>query len=128
MARGSGIQRKNILTFMRWLKTHLKDYFQALMGSGKASLSRQEGLTEDIRQLILDELGELGEKNHPKTVLRVRYAQDAQALWYVRGDLMVALADRHGETIAREKVAHISDMFKGLLPRGLSSRPSTLTH
>ena len=122
------MQRKNILIFMRWLKTHLKNCFQALMGSGTATLSRQEGLTEDIRQFILDELGELGEKKHPKTVLRVRYAQDAQALWYVRGDLMAALADTHGETIAREKVAHISDMFKGLLPRGLSSRPSSLTH
>lgn len=112
---------------MRWFKPNLKNYFLALMGPGEVTHSTLEGLTEDIRQFILDELGESGKKNHPKIVLRVRYAQDAQALWYARGDVMATLADVHGETIAREKIARISDKFKGLLPRGLSSRPSSLT-
>ncbi|HEY3049727.1 MAG TPA: hypothetical protein VGJ72_19960 [Polaromonas sp.] len=127
MDNNAGIQRKNILTFMRWFKPNLKNYFLALMGSGEVTHSTLEGVIEEIRQFILDELGESGKKTHPKTVLRVRYAQDAQALWYTRGDVMAVLAAMHGETIAREKIGRISDKFKGLLPRGLSSRPSSLT-
>jgi hypothetical protein len=40
---------------------------------------------------------------------------------------MAVLAAMHGETIARKKMAFISGKFKGLLPRGLSSRPSPLS-
>jgi hypothetical protein len=40
---------------------------------------------------------------------------------------MAVLSAVHGETIAREKVDRITDQFKGLLPRGLSSRPSPLS-
>jgi hypothetical protein len=39
---------------------------------------------------------------------------------------MAALAALHGERTAREKVASISDMFTGLLPGSLQSRPSPL--
>lgn len=113
---------------MRWFKPNIKTYFLALMGSGEATPSTLQGQTESIREFILDELGESGEKTHPKIVLRVRYAQDVQSLWYARGDIMTVLAAMHGETIAREKIGRISDQFKGLLPRGLSSRPSPLTN
>ena len=40
---------------------------------------------------------------------------------------MSVLAALEGEAIARSKLDHISDMFKGLLPRGMSSRPSPLS-
>lgn len=112
---------------MRRFKPNLKNYFLALMGSSEFRPSTLEGQTESIRQFILQELGEFTEKNQPKIVLRVRYAQDIQTLWYARGDIMAELSAKHGETIAREKIARISDKFKGLLPRGLSSRPSSLT-
>jgi hypothetical protein len=32
----------------------------------------------------------------------------------------------HGEVTAREKVASVTQMFKGLLPGALNSRPSPL--
>ena len=51
---------------------------------------------------------------------------DIQALWYLRGDLMAALAAMHGEVAARQKVAAVTQMFQGLLPNGLNSRPSPL--
>jgi hypothetical protein len=57
---------------------------------------------------------------------RVQFADDLQALWYLRGDLMAALADLHGEAHARETIRNISDQFQGLLPKGLSTRPSPL--
>ena len=112
---------------MRWLKPNLKDSVLALLGGGELSAAVLEERMEDIRHFILEELGEFAEEHHPKLVRNVKYAQDAQGLWYARGAVMAVLADMHGETIAREKVERISDKFKGLLPRGLSSRPSSLT-
>ncbi|UUZ73910.1 hypothetical protein LP415_13690 [Polaromonas sp. P1(28)-8] len=112
---------------MDWLKTHLKSSLMVLLGSGEASPSLLEDRTEDIRQFILDELGDFGEQHYPKITRRIRYAQDPQGLWYARSDVMAVLAAIHGETVAREKINRINDKFKGLLPRGLSSRPSSLT-
>ena len=50
----------------------------------------------------------------------------SRRLWYLRGDLMAALAAIQGEAAAREKVAGITRMFQGLLPGSLNSRPSPL--
>ncbi len=77
---------------------------------------------------MLDELEHSGDLKFPKLVRRVRYATDAQALWYARGEVMAALAAMHGETVAREKISHISGKFKGLLPKGLNSRFNSLNH
>jgi hypothetical protein len=112
---------------MRWFNSNLKDSVLALLGGGELSPAVLEDRTEDIRLFILMELGEFAEMNYPKLVRNITYAQDAQSLWYARGEVMAVLADMHGETIAREKIERISDKFRGLLPRGLSSRPSTLT-
>lgn len=111
---------------MRRFKANLKSSVMALLGSGEVTLAVLETRTEDVREFILDELGEFGEKAYPQIVRRVRYAKDVQGLWYMRGSVMTVLAAMHGETIAREKIARISDKFKGLLPPGLSSRPSPL--
>ncbi len=112
---------------MRWLNSQLKSSLLALLGSTAITSSLREGRIEHIRQLMLDELGEFGDVNFPKIVLRVRYAIDAQALWFVRSEVMAVLGMMHGETIAREKINRISEKFKGLLPKGLISRSSSLT-
>ncbi|NMM09882.1 MAG: hypothetical protein HHJ16_06380 [Polaromonas sp.] len=112
---------------MQWLKPTFKSSLMALLGSRDTTPSTLKNRTEDIRLFILDELGEFGEKNYPKVIRHVRYALDAQGLWYARGDVMAVLAAVHGEYIAREKVGRITEKFEGLLPRGLTSRPSPLT-
>ena len=112
---------------MRWLNAKLKDSVLALLGGGELSADALKDRTEVIRAFILMELGEFAQVNHPKLVRNITYSQDVQSLWYTRGEIMAVLADMHGETIARDKIGHISDKFRGLLPRGLSSRPSTLT-
>lgn len=83
--------------------------------------------TEDIRQLMLNELGEYGEKKFPAVARRVRYATDVQGLWYARSDVMAILANTHGETVAREKIADISGKFNGLLPKGLQGKTGPRT-
>ncbi|HSH90823.1 MAG TPA: hypothetical protein VK996_12625 [Ramlibacter sp.] len=112
---------------MRWLKPNLRSSIYGLLGNPVTpSESILEGGTEDIRELMLQALGDTGPKQFPQITRRIRYANDIQALWYLRGDLMAALASMHGEMAAREMIAGITAQFQGLLPGGLHSRPSPL--
>ena len=85
-----------------------------------------ESSTEEIREAMLGVLGPAGQKSFPNVARRLRYANDVQALWYLRGDLMAALAALYSESVARERIAGITGQFQGLLPGGLNSRPSPL--
>ena len=80
------------------------------------------GRVEIIRSLMLKELGEYGEKKFPAVARRVRYAPDVQGLWYARSDVMAILANTHGESVARQKIADISSEFEGLVPKSLMSK------
>jgi hypothetical protein len=112
---------------MRWFKPNLRGSIYGLLGNPVApSESTLESGTEDIREAMLSLLGDSGAKRFPQVTRRVRYANDIQGLWYLRGDLMAALAASQGESAAREKIQRITNMFHGLLPGSLSSRPSPL--
>jgi hypothetical protein len=112
---------------MRWLKPSLRNSIYGLLGhvTTPTDSTLENGL-EDIREAMLALLGETGPKRFPQITRRIRYAADIQALWYLRGDLMATLATLDGETVAREKVQRITQMFRGLLPGSLTSRPSPL--
>jgi hypothetical protein len=113
---------------MRWLKPSLRSSIYGLLGNAAAAPSESvlENGTEDIREAMLALLGDSGSRQYPQVMRRIRYASDIQALWYLRGDLMAALAALHGEAEARRRVQGITDMFRGLLPSGQNSRPSPL--
>lgn len=112
---------------MSWLKPKLRSSIYGLLGNpAPPSESLLESRTEDIRETMLGMLEETGLKRFPALTRRIRYAGDVQALWYLRGDLMAALAAMHGEKSAREQLAHVSQMFKGVVPGALNSRPSPL--
>jgi hypothetical protein len=113
---------------MSWFKGALRNSIYGLLGnSATPSDSVLEAGTEDIREAMLELLADSGgAKAFASVTRRVRYANDIQALWYLRGDLLAALASVHGEMAAREKVAGITEMFRGLLPASLNSRPSPL--
>ena len=113
---------------MRWFKGNLRSSIYGLLGNPVVPTDSvlDEG-TEDIREAMLGLLGEEGTRRFANVTRRVRYANDVQALWYLRGDVMAALAATQGEASARKKVQGITDMFHGLLPGSLSSRPSPLT-
>jgi hypothetical protein len=111
---------------MRWFKPNIRGSLYGLLGNAGPSDSRMDGAADAIREEMLDLLNACGAKQFPQLVRRIRYAEDLQALWYLRGDLMAALAATRGEAVARELVASITTQFQGLLPSGLSSRPSPL--
>jgi hypothetical protein len=111
----------------RWSKSDFKNSITGLLGRPAApSESILENGLEDIRDAMLLVLGDTGAKQYLQTTRRIRYATDIKDLWYLRGDLMDALAGMHGEAAARQKIGQINAQFQGLLPQGLSSRPSPL--
>src|SRR5215213_10054805 len=113
----------------RWFKTDFKNSITGLL-AGRArtpSDSILENGIEDIRDSMLFALGDESVKEFPQLTRRIRYATDIKDLWYLRGDLMAVLAERLGEAGAREKISSINAQFQGLLPGGLSSRPSPLS-
>jgi hypothetical protein len=112
---------------MRWLKPNLRSSIYGLLGQPRTpSESVLENSTEDIREAMLSLLGDDGPKRFPQITRRIRYANDIQGLWYLRGDLMAALSTNLGEAEARKRVQGITEMFQGLLPGSLTSRPSPL--
>ena len=112
---------------MRWIKPSLRNSIYSLLGHPVGSSeSTLENSTEDIREAMLQLLGEAGPQRFPQVTRRIRYAGDVQGLWYLRGDLMAAVSSMHGEATARSQVLGITRMFQGLVPSGLHSRPSPL--
>lgn len=112
---------------MRWTTSNIVSGMQSLLSknSGQETQAAVEALA-DIRQAMLDELAICAHRVSPSIRVRVCGAADIQDLWYLRGDLMAAIAAADGEATAKRKMAQISNMFRGQLPRGLSSRPSPL--
>lgn len=100
----------------------LRSSCRAMLGRVEPTPDALSARTEVIRELMLHELGEYGERKFPAIARRVRYAPDVQGLWYARSDVMAILANTYGETVAREKIADISQRFNGLLPKSLTGK------
>jgi len=115
---------------MRSFKPNLRSSIHAILSLGHQSvpLSASEFFSiEDIRCAMLELMAEVEETQFPQVLRRIRYAGDVHGLWYLRGDVMAALANSLGEVAAREKLETLSEMFQDMLPRGLRSRPSPLS-
>jgi hypothetical protein len=115
---------------MRWFKPNLRSSLHAIFSSSfpaSAPTAAMEYCIDDIRDAMLALMPTALDEQYPHVVRRIRYATDIQALWFLRGDLMRALASACGEAAAREQVDAVSEMFEDLLPQGLRSRPSPLS-
>lgn len=99
---------------------------QGLLGLAVPDEGRNAFRIEDIRQAMLDSLGDDGCANYPHIERRVLFAPDLQGLWYLRTDIMVAISSLRGEVVASQRIRQITSMFEGLLPRGMVSRPVAL--
>ncbi len=112
---------------MSWIPSSLVTGVQNIFnGQGSGHAARVQSALEDIREAMLNGLGESGASTASKLELKVTYANDLHDLWYLRGDVMAAISAISGEAKARRKLDEISDMFRGLLPKALTSRPNNL--
>jgi hypothetical protein len=114
---------------MRWIKPNLRGSLFSLLGStthgSEAVLNNR---IDRIRQSMLDCLGDAGTHRYPQLVRKIRFSADPLALWYARGDLMGALAALHGEAVARAHMGHLTPLFNGLLPEGMTARVPAPAH
>ncbi|MEI8155533.1 MAG: hypothetical protein WCH60_01610 [Burkholderiales bacterium] len=92
--------------------------FAALL-TDQSTIIDADGRTENIRNAMLRALSTL-EDHHQNDALKVWSdivrADDIQALWYLRSDVLRLLADFGGESVARKKLDEISEMFRGMVP------------
>ena len=58
---------------------------------------------------------------------RVRFADDLEALWYLRQDVLTTLAEMDGEPLARRQMRRINSLFKGGLPQTMGPRVHRFT-
>ncbi|WP_048440656.1 hypothetical protein [Caenimonas sp. SL110] len=115
---------------MRWFKPNLRSSIYAIFGSGLPegpSVTRIDVVDmEVVRAEMLALLDGAEGERVPSLRRRIAYAGEIQGLWFLRGELMAVLANLHGETVARELIGEVSQLFDGLVPEGLRSRPSPL--
>ena len=114
---------------MRWFKPNLRNSLHAIFSGGPATepsyVDQMYGI-EDIRKKMLALASTVPDDESAAARRRIRYADDVETLWFIRGELMGLLARNHGEAAALDLIERVSEMFEDLLPPGLRSRPSPL--
>jgi len=106
---------------MRWNKPNLRNNLHDLLGRDKPSSTawvRDQGL-EEVRRAMLQGLAGLTGCEVSRMSMRLRYAGDIEALWYLRTDLFDTLVLTRGEVIAQAALDQITPLFQGQLPLSL---------
>ena len=80
-----------------------------------------------IRTSMLSLLDARPGNNVRRVVQRVRFADDLEALWYLRQDVLTTLAEIDGEPSARRQMRRINSLFKGGLPQTMGPRVHRFT-
>lgn len=102
----------------------LMNSFWALLGQREPETP--EAVVERVREAIDAVLREqLGEEGFALKV-RVCFARDIECLWYLRPEIMNAIASQRGEAVAKACMTRLTLLFKGQHPGAESSRFSTL--
>lgn len=109
---------------MRWVKTTISSVWGMVGLQPVPTEAELMDRTEDIRESMLEVLGDEGAQQRPVVLRRLQYAPDIEALWYLRSDWMAAVSTTQGEYAAVAHVRRINIKFEGLLPAGLQSRPA----
>ena len=99
---------------------------RGLLSSSKENPQSSLVQIEEIREAMLQGIGEAGCMQFPTIEGRILYADDLEDLWYLRSDVMMVTSSLKDETVARQSLRCITLMFEGLLPKGMSSRPAPL--
>ncbi len=98
----------------------LRNSFWALLGQSgtEAPAAVVERVREAIQVALAEQLGRDGKQ----LMHQVHYAQDLEALWYLRPEIMNAIAARRGESAARACLVQLTALFKDHHPGARPSR------
>lgn len=100
----------------------LRKLIRLLPLPGLAPQRSEERRAGQIRVAMLEMLRPHGGHGVARVAQRVQFADDLEALWYLRQDVMTALSDFDGEGAARHQMRQINSMFKGRLPDSMGPR------
>ena len=77
---------------------------------------------EELRLHMLDAVAPPRQLlRHAALVRKLLQARSIEALWYLRSDMMAALAGDHGEAQARHMLDTLTTLFNGLLPEAAAA-------
>ncbi len=77
---------------------------------------------EELRLHMLDAVAPPRQLlRHATLVRKLLQARSIEALWYLRSDVMAALAGDHGEAQARRMLDALTALFSGLLPEAAAA-------
>lgn len=97
---------------------HLQRFLASPLGLRDSAQRR----LNKVRDAMLSMLNGHGGLSMQRVSQRVRFADDLEALWYLRQDVLLALSTVHGELSARRQLREINRLFKGWLPGALAPR------
>lgn len=98
----------------------LRNSFWALLG--QAETEAPEAVVERIRVAMLAALARQLGQDAQELKQQVHFARDIEALWYLRPEIMNAIAARRGEAAARTCMVGLTVLFKDHHPGAASSR------
>ena len=102
----------------------LRDSFFAMLG--KEVSEAPNVLIERVRLAMLFAMEEHCTQEYVKLDMAIRFANDLTELWYIRPDLMHAIASCRGELTAQNALRRITSLFKGHFSSANESRFGTL--
>ncbi|MEO8858021.1 MAG: hypothetical protein ABI343_13645 [Burkholderiaceae bacterium] len=78
---------------------------------------------DDVRHAMLQAIPP-STPEQPNNLLfrRIGQAKSIEALWYIRSDLMAAIATARGEVWAHAEMRVVTELFSGLLPESRTYR------
>jgi len=88
----------------------IKDSLWAILGQREPTAAPQE-VVEAVRAAMLSALEGHAEKEHMALEMTLRFAKDLGELWYLRPELMRAIAMHSDEVVARKTLEGITAMF-----------------
>lgn len=78
--------------------------------------------TNAIRADMLKSLGAQGASRYGGLCYRIEWAADAEGLWYLRSEMMMALCELHGEAEAHKRMTAITELFLGIVKAASASK------
>jgi len=101
---------------MRWHKPSLKG-IHSFWGQRASSEPQSDAQIAGVRHAMLQAVPEIQAGNpYARLFGQINQATSLQTLWYLRTDLMAAIASQRGEAEARNVITEISRLFEGLIP------------
>ena len=114
---------------MRWKSINFIHEFGGIfLPKSQSNSAHKQNSVQAIKDAMLKELGDKALEKFPLTQLRITHADNAQDLWYLRGDVMTAISSLDGEAVAHNKITGINKMFSGLVPKNLLIKTNRRTY